>query len=42
MNKTNLEDRFYWHVHIYLENDAIMLYRSKGFPEIDLKAFLLT
>lgn len=41
MNKTHLEDRFYWHVHIYREEDSIALYRSKGFPEIDLKPFLV-
>ena len=39
MNKTNLEDRFYWHVHIYLEDDSIVLYRAKGFPRIDLNPF---
>jgi hypothetical protein len=42
MNKTHLEDRFYWHVHIYLEDDAITLYRSKAFPKIDLKSFLIS
>ena len=42
MNKTHLEDRFYWHVHIYLEDESMMIYRSKGFPEIDLKSFLIT
>lgn len=41
MNKTHLEDRFYWHVHIYLEDDSITLYRSKAFPKIDLKPFLV-
>jgi hypothetical protein len=41
MNKTTLEDRFYWHVHIYWEDDPITLYRSKGFPKIDLKPFLV-
>jgi hypothetical protein len=39
LNKTNLEDRFYWHVHIYLEDDSILLYRAKGFPRIDLNPF---
>jgi hypothetical protein len=41
LNKTHLEDRFYWHVHIYLEDESITLYRSKGFSEIDLKPFLV-
>jgi hypothetical protein len=41
MNKTNLEDRFYWHVHIYLEDDSILLYRSKGFSSIELSPFLV-
>ena len=41
MNKTNLEDRFYWHVHIYLEDESIVLYRSKGFPRIELNPFLV-
>jgi hypothetical protein len=41
MNKTTLEDRFYWHVHIYWEDDSITLYRSKGFPKIDLKPFVV-
>lgn len=41
MNKTHLEDRFYWHVHIYVEDDTIALYRAKGFPEIDLKPVLV-
>ena len=35
MNKTHLEDRFYWHVHIYIEDDTLALNRSKGFPKID-------
>ena len=42
MNKTHLEDRFYWHVHIYVENESMNLYRSKGFPKVDLKSFAIT
>lgn len=41
MNRTELEDRFYWHVHIFRDDGRIGLYRAKGAPEIDLKPFLL-
>ena len=42
MNKTEQEDRFYWHVHIFRNGDRISLYRSRGVAEVDLTEFLLS
>jgi len=37
----HLKDRFYWHIHIYLEDDRLCFCGCKGFPKVDLTSFLL-
>jgi hypothetical protein len=41
LNVTTLEDRSYWHVHIYKEDGRLMLRPKKGQPRVDLTQFLL-
>ncbi len=41
MNMTQLEDRFYWHVHIYQEGKKLFLQRKKGIEKIDLTKYLV-
>ena len=41
MNKTELEERFYWHVHIAKEGESFRLETKRGCDDVDLTAFLL-
>jgi hypothetical protein len=41
LNITQLEDRFYWHVHIYKENKNLFLQRKRGLEKIDLTRYLI-
>lgn len=41
MNVTTLEDRFYWHISVYREDDKLVLHRRKGYERIDLDSYLL-
>jgi hypothetical protein len=41
MNVTNKEDRFYWHVVIFLEDERLILHRKRGQEKIDLSQYLI-
>jgi hypothetical protein len=41
MNVTQREERFYWHVSIFQENDKFVLHRKRGQPRIDLTPHFL-
>ena len=41
MNMTKKEDREYWHVHVFDENQKYVLHRKKGQQRIDLTKYLL-
>jgi hypothetical protein len=41
MNRTVKEDRFYWHVQIFMDAGRPMLVRRKGQERIDLSKFLI-
>lgn len=41
MNVTTLEDRFYWHVSIYSQDNSYVLHRKKGEKRIDLNRYLI-
>jgi len=39
MNVTRLEDRFYWHISVFREDDHIVLHRREGHPKINLDKY---
>lgn len=41
MNMTSREDRFYWHISIFRENDKLILHRRRGHEKVDLSKYLL-
>lgn len=41
MGTTEREERFYWHVVIYREDERFVLHRRKGEERIDLSRYLL-
>lgn len=41
MNVTSSEDRFYWHVVIFREDERFILHRKKGQEKIDLSPYLI-
>lgn len=41
LNITEREDKFYWHVHIFQEENEFVLHRKKGFEKISLTKHLL-
>jgi hypothetical protein len=41
MNITSREDRFYWHISIFRENDKLVLHRRRGHEKVDLSKYLL-
>lgn len=40
-NTTTRNERFYWHVSIFRENNQLSLHRKKGYERIDLTKYLL-
>jgi len=42
MNVTKGEDRFYWHVSIFKQDDRLMLHRRRGYERVDLTPYLLS
>lgn len=41
LNITEKEGKFYWHVHIFQEENEFILHRKKGFEKISLTKYLL-
>lgn len=41
MNVTQRDERFYWHVSIFLENEKFILHRKRGQSRIDLTPYFL-
>jgi hypothetical protein len=41
MNITQREDRFYWHVSIFQEEEELVLHRKRGEPRVALSPYLL-
>jgi hypothetical protein len=41
MNVTQRDERFYWHVSIFQEDDAFVLHRKRGESRIDMTHYLL-
>jgi hypothetical protein len=41
MNVTQNDDRFYWHVSIFREDERLVLHRRRGIPQIDLTKYKL-
>lgn len=41
MNITSREDRFYWHISIFRENDKLVLHRRRGHEKVNLSKYLL-
>jgi hypothetical protein len=39
MNVTRLEDRFYWHISVFQEDQRIVLHRREGYPKINLDKY---
>ena len=41
LNKTEMTDRFYWHVHIYDDGGKLTLKCKAGFEDIDITQYLV-
>jgi hypothetical protein len=41
LNTTQLQDRFYWHVHIDRDGGKYFLRRKKGFEKVDVTKYLV-
>jgi hypothetical protein len=41
MNTTELDERMYWHVSIFQEDDKLVLHRKQSYERIDLTRYLL-
>ena len=41
LNTTQLEDRFYWHVHINRDDGKYYLRRKRGFEKVDITKYLI-
>jgi hypothetical protein len=41
MNITSNEERFYWHISIFRENERLVLHRKRGQEKIDLSKYII-
>ncbi len=41
MNTTKTDDRFYWHISIFKDDNQLVLHRKKGHTRVDLTKYLL-